>query len=920
MKKMAAAIIILCMVSMVWSVTADGASDVTPLMQKDLYVDDDPGSSYDNIRDALDFALPGDTIVVAPGTYYENIDLSLMDLVISGNITDGEVKVVGGTGIALFVHDSARIAIYGINFTSTGDSAVHIERSNNITMNGCTAWSTGGMFGAMSVFQSEHIYADPIQSFTPYVPTFHSEGNSNPGIFLENVHTFRGNSMNVFSWGPQAHCVHSAGLFYNSSITPDRFEARGPGSNCFELQGETQLFLSDFFYPLYSKNFIELSTGTVDVFSSYFTDTDVWVGPTAGIWVRKNREIFVRNEDSSNAVADCEMKLTVDGEEIYKTSHFGGMDPVSDTNGAFPIPFVLLVRKYIGSSTPIPGVNHLEFRYEGGDVPVEGSMEVDPFPTDPMYLILPDFTLPEAPRNLRAVTIDHRSIELIFDPSISEDVTHYEVWFKAGGEWEWQFNTSSAGSYPFINLDPGTEYGFMVMAVDDALLTNASEVYGTTAPPIEGTLACIVRYNGGPLNGTFAVNAVVELTNSSGGLIGTRTVLGDGQFQFDDLLFAKNYTLTATPVDPVEPFGEISGYINLTSTFDFVKTTTLAVFIEYFEHIPPVTTGTLEGHVTYLNGPMMGRNSTNATVFLMNMDGSEFGNTTTEVNGSFMFEGVPFANNYTLKVIPEDAVVPGGQVSGYIERTIVFNFNVSMLLPLSLEYYTYIPPAEGPIHGRILYSGGPKDGEPVVMARVEVLSRGASFAYVNTNSSGYYRFSIIGFGTNYTLRVTPPGDQLGIVDNNSGYLVSVSEAFDHSDPSGIRVDMEMEYYEYIPEEPPVVHPKITILDEDENPVPGVLVVVTINGTTYSAVTDENGTAVFVYLTGSDFPVGAHFKASKDGYEDIEWDQGDPVPQMSREKEDDEPDLLTIVIIIVFVLIALGVILYMLSRRSEYEEE
>ncbi|MGA1793060.1 MAG: fibronectin type III domain-containing protein [Thermoplasmatota archaeon] len=923
MKKLPALIIALCVVLMTWTLTLSTyeASAGSPLMQKDLYVDDDPGSTYDNIRDALTFALPGDTIVVAPGTYYENIDLSMNDITISGNITDGEVKVVGGSGIALLIHDCMHVAVYGINFTSTGNNAVRIERTNNITINGCTAWSTGGTFGAMSIFESQHIYIGPIQSFTPFVPTFHAEGNSNPGLFLENVQNLHGTSLNVFTWGPQAHCVQSVAMLFYSSITPDHFEARGPSSNTFDLQGPTELLLEDFIYPTYSKNFIELGSGVVETMRSRFNEGDVWVGPTASIFAWMQREIFMRNEDNSSAVENCEIQVTVDGADHYSTPYFGGMDPLSDTGGGFPDKFVLLKIKYIGSSTPIPIVNLLDFRFEGGDVPVEGSVEIDPVPFDPMYFQLPDFTLPEAPRNLRADTIDHRTIEVVFEPSTSPDVTHYEVWFKSLDEWEWQFNTSNAGSYPFINLDPATEYGFRVVAVDDAGLTNASEVYGTTGPPIEGDLRGNVTYNGGPLNGTHAINAEVQLLNGTGGLVGSRIVSTEGLFVYDPLLFAENYTLVITPVDPVEPWGDASGYLNWSYNFDFTEPVNLVIFIEYFEYIPPVTTGTLEGQVTYLNGPMVGMNSTNATVFLFDEDGAEFGNATTNLTGHFMFEGVPFADNYTLKIVPEDAVVSGGQVSGYIERTILFNFNASMLLPIALEYYTYTPPSGGPIYGLVLYSGGPMDGDPVVMAKVEVLSNGGSFAYVNTNSTGHYRLSSIGFGTNYTLRITPPADQLGVVDNNSGYLVKLSDAFDHSDPAGRQMDLDLEYYEYIPEEPPVEHPKVTILDENGDPVPNVLVTVTINGTTYTAITDENGTAEFTQLTGSDFPSGAHFKASKEGYEDIEWDQGDPIPDLVKEKEDkDEPNLLTVVIILVIVLLLLGIVVLLLKRRSEYEEE
>ena len=77
------------------------------------------------------------------------------------------------------------------------------------------------------------------------------------------------------------------------------------------------------------------------------------------------------------------------------------------------------------------------------------------------------------------------------------------------------------------------------------------------------------------------------------------------------------------------------------------------------------------------------------------------------------------------------------------------------------------------------------------------------------------------------------------MDVKDGYLEEESNYFDHTSADGSVVDLVIAYYDY---QEPVVHPKVSMLDEDGNPVPGVEITVTTGGKTYTAITDANGVA------------------------------------------------------------------------------
>jgi hypothetical protein len=269
--------------------------------------------------------------------------------------------------------------------------------------------------------------------------------------------------------------------------------------------------------------------------------------------------------------------------------------------------------------------------------------------------------------------------------------------------------------------------------------------------------------------------------------------------------------------------------------------------------------------------------------------------------------------------IPENDVGWNGTESGYVKEVIHFEFTEDLVKDVSLAYFEYDPSLRGDIYGRVVYEGGPKDGEGASAVKVELLLGSAALQTITTNGTGHYRFESVIFMSPLTIRITPLEEDIGEMDARSGYLPKTTPEFNHIDGDH-EENVILEYYEMGVEE----HPSVTILDEDGDPISDVVVVVNVGDDMYVAMTDENGTAEFDELSGAEFPDGAAFKASKEGYGDVEWAQGDEIPEMVEEKEEEEEsnDIFLILVIILIIIIVLVVIFIVLRRggaEEDYEE-
>jgi len=95
-----------------------------------------PGGDFENIQDAIDNAIPGDTIVVLRGTYFENITINKGGLTIRGE--DRDYTVIDGRGsgnvVGLFYVENVTLSSITVR---NGHYGIYVYSSNKNAFSGC---------------------------------------------------------------------------------------------------------------------------------------------------------------------------------------------------------------------------------------------------------------------------------------------------------------------------------------------------------------------------------------------------------------------------------------------------------------------------------------------------------------------------------------------------------------------------------------------------------------------------------------------------------------------------------------------------------------------------------------------------------------------------------------------------------------
>jgi hypothetical protein len=449
------------------------------------------------------------------------------------------------------------------------------------------------------------------------------------------------------------------------------------------------------------------------------------------------------------------------------------------------------------------------------------------------------------------------------------------------------------------------------------------EVVNGTIEPLEG--------------GHLIINTDGSLVYSTEHFNGT-DVVSDGEGGFADPFPFLSWELAGGENDPTNGTNTVTGWFqgDQASELDLgIVDANVTNDIEIILTGAYNQTRTIHNRLHYEIEPSEGNYTLNATVLLYgkNMTLLETRNISEKVikypiptppppmveivwGAYFQFVDLPIGVNYTIVAIPENEVLDGGDKSGYLRAISWVNLSYYPIVHTSLNdlEFKHYEAVSAPIFGFVRYKDGPKEGGFVEGAEVRLFnSTEDEMGVATTNETGYYEFPDIPFNEIYEIQVTPPLDELGVNLEITGYL-PWDNGFWHN--SSNRINASVKYYEHV--EPVSPHPEVIILDENGDPLEGAQVEVTIEGATYTAKTNLFGKAVFQSLDMEDFPLDAEFKASKEGYDDIKWEQGDDIPAIKESGSEDQTWLLVILVIV--VLLVLAVAAYLIFMRKGPAEE
>ncbi len=120
-------------------------------------VDDGEGGNFSTIQEAVDYAVSGDTILVYPGTYTENVDVfrELTIQSVSGNPEDTVLNPSGSDNAFDVSANNVTISGFKINFpmATYGKAAVSISSRNNTILNNVISITyTGSWYNTYGIY------------------------------------------------------------------------------------------------------------------------------------------------------------------------------------------------------------------------------------------------------------------------------------------------------------------------------------------------------------------------------------------------------------------------------------------------------------------------------------------------------------------------------------------------------------------------------------------------------------------------------------------------------------------------------------------------------------------------------------------------------------------------------------------------
>ena len=185
------------------------------------------GGQFKTIQQAVDAAKPGDTVLVAAGTYTENIVVNKSLTIAAADRTARPTVKAADSGKDVFLLTSSGVHIDGLALVG-GASGVEIQQTSNCVVTNCTV--NGNVFGVYLVgATANEVSANNLNSngFGIYLDesagnklssnsALHETGGGGNATYSDGIYLFYSNSNHVTQNNLSANHVYGISLFHSS--------------------------------------------------------------------------------------------------------------------------------------------------------------------------------------------------------------------------------------------------------------------------------------------------------------------------------------------------------------------------------------------------------------------------------------------------------------------------------------------------------------------------------------------------------------------------------------------------------------------------------------------------------------------------------------------------------------------------------
>lgn len=385
------------------------------------------------------------------------------------------------------------------------NEGIHIEQSwnNTVSTNTINTYEST----AFGIYLFDHAINTSLMG-----NTINTYGINGYGIYIDansNLTTLTGNSIQTTN--SSAHGIYIVNS--NNTYIWD-CNAAVSGSNAFGIYQDSMFTtaVDSSFSSTIEHDIYLMDDAILAVINCSFNDLDV-INDGGGVLVVMNfLWLQVYYEDTVTPILNADVKIEDNGNSVYNSSGYGGVDPQTDANGQITT-LMIIDRLYIYSNTTTENITTVHVKKKV-DKLWEETRNVDMSTSHTEIFIATDIFKPAIPTGLNVTRVGNtNTLNITWDLN-TDDTVNYTIWV-IGPACMWQIlaNVTHPTNWTLdVDLPDDVAYNYKIVAWDDAGLSSGESLpvqfvlEDITPPAVPFNLAANPVPNGDAINITWDLN------------------------------------------------------------------------------------------------------------------------------------------------------------------------------------------------------------------------------------------------------------------------------------------------------------------------------------------------------------------------------------------------------------------------------